>query len=73
MRPSLTGDTMDLIQIIGQVGFPIAVATWLLVKFETKLDATEAAARELAGELRAHTDRCIKCREGKCCKVCDNR
>lgn len=64
---------MELFQIIGQVGFPIAVAAWLLVKFEAKLDAAEAAARDLAGKIQAHTDRCIKCRENKCCKDCENR
>ena len=64
---------MELVQLIGQVGFPIAVATWLLVKFETKLDAAEAAARDLAAALQVHTDRCLKCREGKCCKDCDNK
>ncbi len=64
---------MDLIQIVGQVGFPIAVAAWLLVKFEGKMDAAEAAARDLAAKVQAHTDRCLKCREGKCCKDCDNR
>ena len=62
---------MDLWQLIGQVGFPIAVAAWLLVKFETKLDAAEAAARDLATKLDAHVNRCIKCREGNPCRECD--
>ena len=63
---------MDLFQLIGQVGFPIAVAAWLLVKFEAKLDAAEAAARDLATKLEVHVNRCIKCREGKPCRDCDH-
>lgn len=58
---------MELIQLIGQAGFPIAVAAWLLVKLEGKLDAAEAAARDLAGKLEAHAERCIKCRP---CREC---
>lgn len=61
---------MELVQLIGQVGFPIAVATWLLIKFETKLDAAEAAARDLAAKIDAHTERCLRCREGKACRDC---
>ena len=61
---------MDLIELIGQAGFPIAVAAWLLVKLECKLGAAENAARELASNLDAHADRCIKCRESRACHCC---
>ena len=54
---------MDIVQLIGQVGFPIAVAAWLLVKLEGKLSAAETAARELSARLDAHTERCEKCRK----------
>ena len=62
---------MDIVTIVGQVGFPIAVAAYLLVKFENKLDAFGQAATNLAVKLDAHTDRCIKCREGRPCNTCD--
>ncbi|HWR38076.1 MAG TPA: YvrJ family protein [Patescibacteria group bacterium] len=62
---------MDIVTIIGQVGFPIAVAAYLLVKFENKLDAFTQAANNLAIKLEAHTDRCLKCREGRPCSACD--
>ena len=62
---------MDLFQLISQMGFPIAVAAWLLVKIEGKLTAAETAARELATKLDVHVNRCIKCREGKPCRECD--
>lgn len=58
---------MELMQLISQMGFPIAVAAWLLVKLEAKLDSAESAARDLAIKLDAHTERCIKCREARCC------
>jgi hypothetical protein len=61
---------MDLMELIGQAGFPIAVAAWLLVKLEGKLDAAETAARELASKLDAHAERCIKCRESRACQCC---
>ncbi|HWR42064.1 YvrJ family protein [Sporomusa sp.] len=60
---------MDVVQIVGQVGFPIAVAAYLLVKFEAKLEAFERAATTLSTRLEVHTDRCIKCREGKPCNT----
>ena len=58
-------------RLITQMGFPIAVAAWLLVKIEGKLTAAETAARELAIKLDVHVNRCIKCREGKPCRDCD--
>ncbi|SMC44656.1 YvrJ family protein [Sporomusa malonica] len=63
---------MDVWQVIGQVGFPIAVATWLLVKLQTTLEAFTNEAIELKIQLEAHASRCIKCREGKPCHTCDN-
>lgn len=54
---------MDFVQLIGQVGFPIAVAAYLLMKLEGKLSAAEAAARELSARLDSHTARCEKCQK----------
>lgn len=62
---------MNIVRIIGQVGFPIVVAAHLLVKFEAKLKAFERATTTLSTRLEVHTDRCIKCREGKPCNTCD--
>lgn len=36
----------ELFQIISQFGFPIAVASYLLFRFEKKLDALEATNEE---------------------------
>ena len=71
-RHKMRGEVkMELVTIVGQVGFPIAVAAYLLVKFENKLDAFGQAATNLAVKLDAHTDRCIKCREGRPCNACE--
>lgn len=51
----------------------IAVAAWLLVKLETKLDSAEAAARDLAAKIQAHMDWCMKCQTVHCQKEYDNR
>lgn len=55
----------DMVQFITQVGFPIAVATWLLVKLQVSLDNFATAARDLAGKIEVHTDQCTKCRESR--------
>jgi hypothetical protein len=54
---------MDLTQMVGQVGFPIAVAMWLLVRLDQKLASFERAAAALAARLEEHTNRCLECRE----------
>jgi len=36
---------MELTQLIGQVGFPIAVTCWMLLKLDAKLGAFERAAQ----------------------------
>ena len=54
---------MDLTQLIAQVGFPIAVAAWLLVKMEKQLEEAAEAARHLAALLEAHLARCQECQE----------
>lgn len=51
----------DMVQFVAQVGFPIAVATWLLVKLQVSLDNFATAARELAGKIEVHTSQCAKC------------
>lgn len=58
------GENMDLLQMIGQVGFPIAVAGWLLVRMEQKLDEAEKTARELCTKIETQITICMKCRKG---------
>lgn len=38
---------IDVLQIIGNVGFPIVVTIFLLVRFEKKLEKLENAIQEL--------------------------
>ena len=54
---------MELTQMVGQVGFPIAVAMWLLIRLDKKLESFERAAAALAARLEAHSNRCLECRE----------
>ena len=54
---------MELTQMVGQVGFPIAVAMWLLIRLDKKLESFERAAAALAARLEEHSNRCIECRE----------
>ena len=56
---------IDMVPFITQVGFPIAVATWLLVKLQVSLDNFSAAARDLASKIEVHTEQCAKCRESR--------
>lgn len=60
----------EFVKFVGQVGFPIAVAGWLLVKLEQKLDAAEVAMRSLGERLEMHLAQCIKCRESRMNTVC---
>ena len=43
---------MDLVQLIAQVGFPMAVAVFLLVRLDARLEKLTAAIDELTGELK---------------------
>ena len=54
---------MDLTQMIAQVGFPIAVAAWLLLKMEKQLESAADVGRRLASLLEAHLARCQECQE----------
>ena len=54
---------MDLTQMIAQVGFPIAVAAWLLLKMEKQLESAADVGRNLASLLEAHLARCQECQE----------
>ena len=54
---------MELTQMVGQVGFPIAVAMWLLIRLDKKLESFERAAAALAARLEEHSNRCLECRE----------
>lgn len=38
----------EMINLITNVGFPIAVATYLLIRFETKIDGLSTAINELS-------------------------
>ena len=55
----------DIGQFVAQVGFPIAVATWLLVKLQVSLDNFATAARDLAGKIEVHTNQCAKCQDNR--------
>lgn len=54
---------MDLTQMIAQVGFPIAVAAWLLLKMEKQLESAADVGRHLGSLLEAHLARCQECQE----------
>ena len=54
---------MELTQMVGQVGFPIAVALWLLIRLDKKLESFERAAAALAARLEEHSNRCLECRD----------
>jgi len=54
---------MELTQMVGQVGFPIAVALWLLIRLDKKLESFEQAATALASRLEDHSNRCLECRD----------
>ena len=56
---------MDLTQLIGQVGFPIAVTCWLLMRLDSKLGAFEKAAVAIAQRLEDQAIRCNECRENR--------
>ena len=53
-------DKMDIVQLIGQVGFPIAVAAWLLVKFESTLEKVEISNRDLESKVEILIAVCTK-------------
>ena len=54
---------MDWAPLISQVGFPIAVAAWLLVRLDDRLGAFEKTAVAIAQRLEDQTNRCNECRE----------
>lgn len=43
---------MELIEMIAQVGFPIAVSVYLLIKFEATIDRNTEAINSLANALK---------------------
>ena len=63
---------MDLTQMIAQVGFPIAVAAWLLLKMEKQLESAADVGRRLASLLEAHLARCQECQERRFGLAADN-
>lgn len=42
----------DLLQIISNIGFPMAIAVYLLVRLEGKLDALTHALQELTENIK---------------------
>jgi len=42
---------MEIFQLIGNFGFPIALAVYLLVRFEAKIDGLKHAINHLADHL----------------------
>lgn len=54
---------MDLTQMIAQVGFPIAMAAWLLLKMEKQLESAADVGRHLGSLLEAHLARYQECQE----------
>ena len=58
-----TGLGMDWAQLVSQVGFPIAVSAWLLVKLDDRLGAFEKTAVAICQRLEDQQNRCNECRE----------
>lgn len=56
---------MDIVQAVAQVGFPIAVAAYLLVRLEQRLEAAEQAAIALSTDIRAMMATCKNCMTGR--------
>ena len=54
---------MDWAQLISQVGFPIAVAAWLLIRLDDRLGAFEKTAVSIAQRLEDQMNRCAECKE----------
>ena len=54
---------MDWVQLVSQVGFPIAVSSWLLIKLDDRLSAFEKTAVAICQRLEDQTNRCMECRE----------
>ena len=54
---------MELTNMVGQVGFPVAVSLWLLIRLDKKLESFERAAAALAARLEEHSNRCLEGRD----------
>lgn len=46
----------EMVTLITNVGFPIAVATYLLIRFETKIDGLSKAITELSAVVNQHSN-----------------
>lgn len=46
----------DMVTLITNVGFPIAVATYLLIRFETKIDGLTKAITDLSTVVNQHSN-----------------
>jgi hypothetical protein len=46
----------EMVTLITNVGFPIAVATYLLIRFETKIDGLSKAITDLSAVVNQHSN-----------------
>ena len=46
----------EIVTLITNVGFPIAVATYLLIRFETKIDGLTKAISDLSAVVTQHSN-----------------
>lgn len=46
----------EMVTLITNVGFPIAVATYLLIRFETKIDGLSKAITDLSTVVNQHSN-----------------
>ncbi|GEP64782.1 hypothetical protein CBE01nite_25500 [Clostridium beijerinckii] len=46
----------EMVTLITNVGFPIAVATYLLIRFETKIDGLTKAITDLSTVVTEHSN-----------------
>jgi len=54
---------MDWAQLISQVGFPIAVSAWLLIRLDDRLGAFERTAVAICQRLEDQMNRCNERKE----------
>ena len=46
----------EMVTLITNVGFPIAIATYLLIRFETKIDGLTKAITDLSAVVTQHSN-----------------
>jgi cell division protein FtsB len=50
----------DFFSIVGSFGFPVAVASYLLFRFERKLEELEKTNEEMVNEIKSLKDKVIE-------------